>query len=492
MRSDSHRNYGNAVAEIYRDLGRAQAEARLQRGQVWSNAINQVGQAVGAIPGMMEAQRQQQRRDALTDLQMQEVKANLERAKAQDAHNMALAELISGATVNGVFDKNAFAESAAARGMGQIVPEVIKTFAESERALIDLENAKKAGQLTDAKLAELQQAYLRPYAIQLWETKFDPMVVNGAFAALRAQGVPEELVRQWEAMPAEQMSLMVQGLLPSRPAPEAFTLSEGQVRMTPQTDQYGRPMMGADGQPVMTRTEGVAKPRTLEEQLADAVARKDGAEVARIRGEMARTAAANRAPQQAPQPQYQRIETVDAAGNPVIQFMTPEEVRQQGGVKTSPKTTAKASGPAAVDAILGEITALSERINTSRGGPGANLSGAARRGAAALNMDNEVSEYQALVEGFIPMVARAVGHTSVLTQQDVDSVRALFPQVGDNQALAQSKLARVRRILSAMQEPGAAPAGTTLSERLNAVSGGGGAAAPALSAEELIKKYGGR
>jgi len=496
MPNSYHRNYADSVSSIYRDMGRAQAEARLQQGQGWANAIGNIGQTIANIPGQMQEQKQQELRSALTDLQMQEVRGNLARAKQQDAQTMAIANLVSGATINGQFDKDAFTTAAAAAGMGQIVPEVIKTFADSERALIELEDAQKSGQLTDAKLAELQQSYLRPFALQLWENKFDPTVVNGAFAAMKAQGVPDELLSQWQAMPPEQMSLMVQQLLPRASAPEPVTLSEGQVRLSPQTDQYGRPVMGPDGQPVMTRQEGNAKPTTLEEQLAAAVASRNGAEVSRIRNEMARAAAATRAPREAAQPQYQRIETVDEAGNPVIQFMTPEEVRGMGGIKTSPKTTAKASGPATVDAILSEIQTLSEKINTSAGGPGANITGAIRRGAASANMDNDVSEYQALVEGFIPMVARAVGHSGVLTQQDVDSVRALFPRPGDNAQLSKNKLDRVKRIMQQMQSPEAAPVGRGAAPAGRA-SGAGPASGPVvappapLTAAELLKKYGG-
>jgi len=177
------------------------------------------------------------------------------------------------------------------------------------------------------------------------------------------------------------------------------------------------------------------------------------------------TAAKYREPRANASP-YEKIETVDESGNPVITYLTPDEVRAQGGIPTSPKTTAKASGPATVEAILKEIETLSTRINTGGAGPQTTMTGMMRRGAGALNLDNDVAEYESLVKGFIPMVARAVGHTGVLTQQDVDAVRALFPKPGDNQQLAQNKIARVRSLLSAMQPmashestpPGGAPA----------------------------------
>lgn len=178
------------------------------------------------------------------------------------------------------------------------------------------------------------------------------------------------------------------------------------------------------------------------------------------------------APREERTPTYQRIETVDAAGNPVIQFLTAEEVRAQGGVKTSPKTTAKASGPATVQAIMDEIDMLSKKINTGEG-LGATMGGMARRGMAAANYDNEVAEYEALVKGFIPMVARAVGHTGVLTQQDVDSVRALFPLATDNAQLAKNKIERVRKLMSAIQEPSAPGAAPKVPDPLGIRPGGG-------------------
>lgn len=107
----------------------------------------------------------------------------------------------------------------------------------------------------------------------------------------------------------------------------------------------------------------------------------------------------------------------------------------------------KAGGPN-VGAIMGEIEGLSKKINTQGMGPVSNVAGWIRQGAAAGNLDNDVAEYESLVTGMIPMVARAVGHTGVLTQQDVDSVRNLFPKVGDNAALAKNKIARVKTLLA--------------------------------------------
>ncbi len=106
--------------------------------------------------------------------------------------------------------------------------------------------------------------------------------------------------------------------------------------------------------------------------------------------------------------------------------------------------------------IMNEIGELSKRINTAGGGPGSVIGGMVRRGKASAGMDNDVAEYEALVNGMIPMVARAMGHTGVLTDQDVASARSVFPEVGDNATLAKNKIDRANRLIQ-----GAGTAATT-------------------------------
>src|SRR3990167_1167156 len=100
-----------------------------------------------------------------------------------------------------------------------------------------------------------------------------------------------------------------------------------------------------------------------------------------------------------------------------------------------------------VDPVLASIAELSEKINTGKGLL-AKLSGGVERAKAQANYNDDVAEYMSLIAGFTPMVARAVGHTGVLTQQDVDSVRELFPKPGDSKTLRDRKIARVKTILS--------------------------------------------
>ena len=132
----------------------------------------------------------------------------------------------------------------------------------------------------------------------------------------------------------------------------------------------------------------------------------------------------------------------------------------------------RAAGMNTGKAVIDSIDELSKKINTQAGAL-AKITGAAERAKASANMSDDVSEYQALVSGFVPLLARAVGHVGVLTEQDVQSVKDMLPKVGDSQSLRDRKIARIRKIMAQMP-------------------GGGDESAPKkLTAEELIKKYGG-
>ena len=109
--------------------------------------------------------------------------------------------------------------------------------------------------------------------------------------------------------------------------------------------------------------------------------------------------------------------------------------------------------------VLSGISELSEKINTGKGVV-AKIAGGAARAQAEANLNDDVAEYEALISGFTPMVARAVGHSGVLTEQDVQSVKALFPRPGDSKTLRDRKIARIKTILSfggSPEQPDAQP-----------------------------------
>jgi hypothetical protein len=100
-------------------------------------------------------------------------------------------------------------------------------------------------------------------------------------------------------------------------------------------------------------------------------------------------------------------------------------------------------------------TATGERrggINAGQGLPQL-VGGLIRSGAGYLNLDDAALIYNRSVSGFMPLIARAMGHTGVLTQQDVDSVRGLFPGMTRNRTLAQGQYALLRKIIAAGSVP---------------------------------------
>jgi hypothetical protein len=164
-----------------------------------------------------------------------------------------------------------------------------------------------------------------------------------------------------------------------------------------------------------------------------------------------RVAQASRPPREGPQPSQYLVRGKD------MTIATPEETKrllQEGWRPVGARGGRGAEGEAARESaqtVLGEIDKMSRQINTGAGGlmgPVTTATGMLRRKGAQWNIDNLVNEYESTINGFVPMIARAVGHVGVLTQQDVDSVKGLFPQVTDNQQLAKDKMERVYRILS--------------------------------------------
>lgn len=100
--------------------------------------------------------------------------------------------------------------------------------------------------------------------------------------------------------------------------------------------------------------------------------------------------------------------------------------------------------------VLKGIGELSGRINTLNGVL-ASASGALEKEKAKINLADDVAEYEALVSGFTPMIARALGHTGVLTEQDVQSVKALFPRPEDSKTLRDRKIARMMGIIGELE-----------------------------------------
>jgi hypothetical protein len=136
---------------------------------------------------------------------------------------------------------------------------------------------------------------------------------------------------------------------------------------------------------------------------------------------------------------------IGADGKPVAPMPTSDQRNRQAGMGTA-------------KAIMDSIDELSAKINTGQGAM-AKISGEVEKAKAKANLNDDMSEYEALISGFTPLLARAVGHTGVLTEQDVQSVRKMLPQAGDSKSVRDRKMSRIRTIMDRM--PGGSAAGTT-------------------------------
>jgi hypothetical protein len=427
-----------SISDILLAQGQRSAESRRRLGEISAGMWSNLGQqASGAIQQYVQHQQQEpirKQEQEIRDLQLGKLKrddaAEAQEAEVESRRNAAFTDLLS-------------------RGMPD--PREVLTIYGPERGSKIAQGLQAFNDLATKRVADAKKT---AGDLALGFSQFTPEMRQQLWPSVRQAAIDGGLGTP-DTIPEDPTDEFLRGVV---------VWSQGEAPKQPGTREIKvRNADGSESIQIVTDTPGqtfqsAPDPKPMREVV---VRGPNGRPVKKLvtEDELMQGVEQYQEPRAAQQPTYHRIETVDDSGNPIIQFLTPEEVRRQGGIRTSPKTTAKASGPATVGAILGEIETLSQRINTQGGGPVANVSGQIRRGLAGVNLDNEVSEYKALVEGFIPMVARAVGHTGVLTQADVDSVRALFPKPGDNAQLAKNKLDRVRRLMAAMQTPEGSPGG---------------------------------
>lgn len=132
-------------------------------------------------------------------------------------------------------------------------------------------------------------------------------------------------------------------------------------------------------------------------------------------------------------------------------------------IAPNPETTFQRNQKAAKMGARGTVQAigeLTERINTGQG-LAAKITGTVERAKATANLNDDVAEYESLIQAFTPLVARSLGHTGVLTEQDVQSVRQIFPKPTDSKSLRDRKIARLNSFFAdETATPEAAPSAT--------------------------------
>ncbi len=154
------------------------------------------------------------------------------------------------------------------------------------------------------------------------------------------------------------------------------------------------------------------------------------------------------------------IKTVDENGNPVTKVVPiAEALGQEYGAQPTAEVRNRSAASQRSNGVIQAVDELSARINT-QGGLLAKMAGGTSKLAAQANYNDDVAEYEALVSGFTPMVARSLGHTGVLTEQDVQSVRKVFPDPGDSKSVRDRKMARLKSLVAQLNGPEAAPTET--------------------------------
>lgn len=160
-------------------------------------------------------------------------------------------------------------------------------------------------------------------------------------------------------------------------------------------------------------------------------------------------------------PRVRQFNTKNERGEAVIQVKDVDSGEVLDEMPMAPTAQMQNMGASMGKAmpVIRRLSELSEVINT-RYGPEAKVHGWAKTLAAKANLDDDVALYQSTLEGFIPLVSRAVGHTGVLTQQDVEGTMKLFPGPPDSKTLRDRKVANLNDILGQVVTEGGAPTPT--------------------------------
>lgn len=431
------------LADLYLRQGEHQADAERRTGeiqaQLWGNVGQAVGQAASSAIMAPTVQREQQAK------------------AAREAQATEMGALQLGEAKRQVNDRENF-DLAMTAGSRQ------KTLA----ALKDRPELYEKAQGHFTKIDTSMKQLLGDAAAGIADFGYTPEAAIAAMDDLIEQGFDERKLEQIRAAvmkdPA-QVKTIVTGILSQSPDPRHQALAK------PQLTEVGPGGTLVDqrnpSEAVFTAPNKAVVPKSLQSKdvLLDgqpAMANFDPASgTYHVNGQDV-TARVKPIPptKQPPTVRYQPREVLGDDGKPTIanyDALTGDHI----DTKTGKKIGAPKPVPSAMEQmdsrkfskaapVLKGIGELSERINTLQGVM-ASASGEVEKAKAKVNLNDDVAEYEALVSGFTPMIARALGHTGVLTQQDVDSVKNLFPTPRDSKTLRDRKIARMMGIISDLE-----------------------------------------
>lgn len=442
------------MGDLIRSQGRNAAEAELRRGdisaQLWANVGRSVSDAVGSYA---QAKSDEPKRD-MERLKLDEQK----RTMRDDATAKALMPFALQQREDGLhtFDRDLLTKEYTAAGMGDRLPGLLQALDGFESSALSLKklNADMAAAKTDA-IANLAygvlQAGASPEAVKL-------AIQMGAKNGLVTQ---QEVSEALQGMTPDPESITERMMLLANQSPKVATLLQKQPTNPTEASLAAE---AARGNPQAIKALELLRAQQKPAQppnvgsFEDYVVRRFGPQPTPAQIEQARKTYTETG-RDADTPSFQTREVLGDDGKPIIAnfdartgaYLTPDGKRiANPGRIPSASETQDARKFSQAGPIMSAVAELSERINTLQG-MAAKAVGEVERQKAKINLNDDIAEYEALVSGFTPLVARALGHSGVLTQQDVDSVKALFPRPGDSKSLRDRKIARVMGLIGQLE-----------------------------------------
>ena len=331
-------NYANNVANIYQNLGNAQAQARLQQGAGWANAFGQIGQLASQIPGQMAQQKKDAQQQELMGINLEVARKNLSDINNRGANATIVSDALKTSMVNGQFDEGVFRAYFTSAGRPELAAPALQEF-------YDLETSRLANQSANFKSQADKDAadakVFKGIATKIYDSNFSPVELNGYLAYI-AKTRPEygaevaRLLIQATKDPDGFIQTVV--TMAKNPAPELKPLTQppGSQTLMPKYDplnrptgQYGEPMQGP-AKPVSAKPEIFVvngKRQTLlitdDGELLDPVTRKP------IELAPGSTVEKYLEPKEPRALDYEWVRRPDGS----IGYLTPDEIRNTGATK---------------------------------------------------------------------------------------------------------------------------------------------------------------
>jgi hypothetical protein len=435
---------GKIAGDAARQQAAINAEAARNSGQIWGSTIAGLGRSLGDlitdIPKARALEAETKRRDQIAAQQLEAGRLSLDEAKQQaDERNQFRSAFgaeatrtpgvgMPGSTVPGPPTDEAFAaaqpNSVRQRVMARLQgnPE----WQEKAQTYFDKQDQRTNDLFADA-------------ASMIWATRGDPETIQHVMDDLVERGINPDAVEKAKAALADPQT-----------APNVL-----RQFMSKSSDKNVLSLL----QPKLTEFDPTKEIRDAQGNLVRAAKPKE--EKAPATGSFEDYTVRRFGPNPTPgQIEQARKDYQQADDRPIVVRNEPTQwVMRNGKAIEIPKGSSQpgdtpftATGfeqsikGKRAEPVLAAVAELSEKINTQQGVI-AKISGGAARQAARINLDNDVAEYEAIISAFTPLVARALGHTGVLTELDVQSAKALFPRPGDSKELRDRKINRLNSLL---------------------------------------------